>query len=149
MLAGSIAALLVTCSSAAPARTGRGRLPRVGGLDDGCGGCSSHRWLVGTLALDSGGYVLTGSDAARAANGQFDELGRTPLMLETTEPGVSRNDQVQAANPSRVRLNGCRGCARIRPWAGAQSLRSAGAGGERVAVAECATRRGDHSVGQV
>ncbi|MGH4012068.1 MAG: FAD-dependent oxidoreductase [Pseudonocardiaceae bacterium] len=59
-------------------------------------------WLVGTLALDSGDYVLTGPDAARAANGQFDELGRPPLMLETTEPGVFAVGDVRSGSIKRV-----------------------------------------------
>lgn len=59
-------------------------------------------WLVGTLALDSGDYVLTGSDAARSANGQFDELGRAPLMLETTEPGVLAVGDVRSGSSKRV-----------------------------------------------
>jgi thioredoxin reductase (NADPH) len=59
-------------------------------------------WLAGTLALDSGGYVLTGSEAARAANGQFDELGRAPLMLETTEPGVFAVGDVRSGSIKRV-----------------------------------------------
>jgi thioredoxin reductase (NADPH) len=59
-------------------------------------------WLAGTLALDSGGYVLTGAAAARAANGQFDELGRAPLMLETTEPGVFAVGDVRSGSIKRV-----------------------------------------------
>jgi thioredoxin reductase (NADPH) len=59
-------------------------------------------WLAGTLALDSGGYVLTGAAAARAANGQFDELGRAPLMLETAEPGVFAVGDVRSGSIKRV-----------------------------------------------
>ena len=59
-------------------------------------------WLAGTLALDSGGYVLTGADAARTANGQFDELGRAPLLLETTEPGVFAVGDVRSGSIKRV-----------------------------------------------
>lgn len=59
-------------------------------------------WLAGTVALDSGGYVLTGSAAARAANGQFDELGRPPMMLETTQPGVFAVGDVRSGSIKRV-----------------------------------------------
>jgi thioredoxin reductase (NADPH) len=59
-------------------------------------------WLVGTLALDSGGYVLTGADAARVANGQCDELGRAPLMLETSAPGVFAVGDVRSGSIKRV-----------------------------------------------
>lgn len=65
-------------------------------------------WLVGTLALDSGGYILTGADAARVANGQFGELGRAPLMLETTEPGVFAVGDVRSGSIKRGRLRGRR-----------------------------------------
>jgi thioredoxin reductase (NADPH) len=58
-------------------------------------------WLVGTLALDSGGYVLTGA-AAAATNGQFDELGRAPLMLETNAPGVFAVGDVRSGSIKRV-----------------------------------------------
>lgn len=59
-------------------------------------------WLVGTLALDSGGYLLTGTDAARVANRDFDELGRAPLMLETSAPGVFAVGDVRSGSIKRV-----------------------------------------------
>jgi thioredoxin reductase (NADPH) len=59
-------------------------------------------WLVGTLALDSGGYVLPGADAAAEANGQFDRLGRPPMMLETTEPGAFAVGDVRSGSIKRV-----------------------------------------------
>jgi thioredoxin reductase (NADPH) len=59
-------------------------------------------WLVGTLALDSGGYVLTGADVARVDNGQLDELGRAPLMLETSVPGVFAVGDVRSGSIKRV-----------------------------------------------
>jgi thioredoxin reductase (NADPH) len=59
-------------------------------------------WLVGTLALDSGGYVLTGAHAATVANGQFDKLGRAPLMLETNAPGVFAVGDVRSGSIKRV-----------------------------------------------
>jgi thioredoxin reductase (NADPH) len=52
--------------------------------------------------VDSGGYVLTGAGAARAANGQFDELGRAPLILETTQPGVFAVGDVRSGSIKRV-----------------------------------------------
>ncbi|MGH3775292.1 MAG: FAD-dependent oxidoreductase [Pseudonocardiaceae bacterium] len=59
-------------------------------------------WLVGTLALDSGGYVLTGTEAAKAANASFGELGRTPLILETTAPGIFAVGDVRSGSVKRV-----------------------------------------------
>lgn len=46
--------------------------------------------------------MLTGADAARKTNGQFDGLGRAPLMLETTEPGVFAVGDVRSGSIKRV-----------------------------------------------
>jgi thioredoxin reductase (NADPH) len=60
-------------------------------------------WVAGTLALDTGGYVLTGADAARAlGNGSFDQLGRAPLLLETSAPGVFAVGDVRSGSIKRV-----------------------------------------------
>lgn len=46
-------------------------------------------WLRGVLALDEKGFVLTGADAQAAADAtRWASLGRGPLLLETTLPGV-------------------------------------------------------------
>lgn len=46
-------------------------------------------WLEGVVALDEKGFVLTGADAQAAADAtRWDSLGRGPLLLETTLPGV-------------------------------------------------------------
>ncbi|MBV9030682.1 MAG: hypothetical protein JO364_10345 [Pseudonocardiales bacterium] len=46
--------------------------------------------------------MLTGTDAARMANGQFGELGRAPLMLETTQPGVFAVGDVRSGSIKRL-----------------------------------------------
>jgi thioredoxin reductase (NADPH) len=60
-------------------------------------------WVTDTLALDSGGYVLTGADAARAVgNGSFEALGRAPLLLETSTPGIFAAGDVRSGSIKRV-----------------------------------------------
>ncbi|HEX4692672.1 MAG TPA: FAD-dependent oxidoreductase, partial [Solirubrobacteraceae bacterium] len=61
-------------------------------------GAEPHtRWLDGRLALDTGGYVLTGPAAARARGD-----GREPLLLETSLPGVFAVGDVRSGSAQRV-----------------------------------------------
>ncbi|HWE10942.1 MAG TPA: FAD-dependent oxidoreductase [Solirubrobacteraceae bacterium] len=72
-------------------------------------GAEPHtEWLRGRIALDSGGYVLTGSDAEaevaaagrpHAANGGD---GQARLSLETTMPGVFAVGDVRSGSVQRV-----------------------------------------------
>lgn len=60
-------------------------------------------WVADTLALDSGGYLLTGADTTRAVgNGSFETLGRIPLLLETNAPGVFAVGDVRSGSIKRV-----------------------------------------------
>ncbi|KEF18247.1 hypothetical protein DF18_23695 [Streptomyces rimosus] len=60
-------------------------------------------WLRGVLALDEKGFVLTGADAQAVADAnKWASLGRDPMLLESTLPGVFAADDVRSGSVTRV-----------------------------------------------
>jgi thioredoxin reductase (NADPH) len=57
-------------------------------------------WLRGSVELDSGGYVCTGSGVT--GKDAFEGLGRDPLPLETSAPGVFAAGDVRSGSVQRV-----------------------------------------------
>jgi thioredoxin reductase (NADPH) len=62
-------------------------------------------WLRGCIALDDKGFILTGRDLD-ASKGSEQAIGwpltRSPLMLETSLPGVFAVGDVRSGNVKRV-----------------------------------------------
>jgi thioredoxin reductase (NADPH) len=60
-------------------------------------------WLRDEVALDDHGFVLTGPQAAGAAEGAgLEDGGRQPLLLETSRPGVLAVGDVRSGSIKRV-----------------------------------------------
>jgi thioredoxin reductase (NADPH) len=64
------------------------------------GGVPSTSWLPDSVALDSGGYVLTGPGAQRAT--KRGESDGHPQLLETSLPGVFAAGDVRSGSVKRV-----------------------------------------------
>jgi thioredoxin reductase (NADPH) len=64
------------------------------------GGAPNTEWLGGAVALDDHGFVLTGRDLAQ--HGVELPDGRTPLLLETSIPGVFAAGDVRHGSIKRV-----------------------------------------------
>ncbi|MCE0765144.1 FAD-dependent oxidoreductase [Pseudonocardia kujensis] len=65
------------------------------------GGEPSTSWLPDSVALDSGGYVLTGPETRRPAQRGVSG-GLDPLLLETSLPGVFAAGDVRSGSVKRV-----------------------------------------------
>jgi thioredoxin reductase (NADPH) len=59
-------------------------------------------WLKGCVAMDNKGFILTGRDLDPVLQDYHWPLPRSPLMLETSQPGVFAVGDVRAGNVKRV-----------------------------------------------
>jgi len=67
-------------------------------------GAEPHtRWLGDEIALDDGGYILTGPDTVSAGGNEVpNDIQRQPVLLETSRPGVLAAGDVRAGSIKRV-----------------------------------------------
>jgi len=79
--------------------TGKTRRAETGGLFILIGADAETAWLPPEIALDSKGYVLTGSDVRTA--GRW-ELDRDPFLLETSVPGIFACGDVRLGPVKRI-----------------------------------------------
>jgi thioredoxin reductase (NADPH) len=71
----------------------------VSGLFVFIGAQPATEWLDGQLAMDSHGFLLTGTNVP---NSQLDPVGETPLFLETSRPGIFCVGDVRSGSVKRV-----------------------------------------------
>jgi thioredoxin reductase (NADPH) len=57
-------------------------------------------WLRDTIECDASGFILTGTDVDDASRGAFD--GRSPMLLETSMPGVFAAGDVRYGSTKRI-----------------------------------------------
>jgi thioredoxin reductase (NADPH) len=67
-------------------------------------GAEPHtEWLAGSVARDAAGFILTGQDLAQAGEPPAGwPLGRQPLLLQTSMPGVFAAGDVRHRSIKRV-----------------------------------------------
>jgi thioredoxin reductase (NADPH) len=65
------------------------------------GGTPSTSWLPGSVAVDAGGYIVTGPEARRVT-GTGEAAGPPPLPLETSWPGMFAAGDVRSGSVKRV-----------------------------------------------
>ena len=66
------------------------------------GGSPRTEWLRGCVAMDNKGFILTGRDLDPVLQDYHWPVPRSPLMLETSQPGVFAVGDVRAGNVKRV-----------------------------------------------
>src|SRR6185295_16110459 len=66
------------------------------------GAAPATAWLPDDVARDGSGFVVTDRDLPRDDGAQWDSLGREPLPLETSMPGVFAVGDVRHGSVKRV-----------------------------------------------
>jgi len=88
----------------AVARTDERRTVAAGGVVVLIGAEPRTGWLVGEVALDEDGFVLTGPalPASLRDRAPWDTLGRAPFLVETSRPGVFAVGDVRSGSTKMV-----------------------------------------------
>ena len=85
-------------------RTGARSALDVGGLVVLIGAEARTAWLVGEIALDEDGFILTGPQLPRGPQDRetWEKLGREPFLLETSRPGVFAAGDIRSGSTKMV-----------------------------------------------